>query len=399
MFLWFKKIWMAIRKIFDWVDDSKEKYRCYFNGQHVKNNGSDFSRMDKAQAFLQNYAFDAIKNNPNLEITSIYVQPPKSKGKFDMSYLFQNIGNGNEPTEELIFALAGEAYAVRSQTATETATQTYFNKDWMFSYRQSNDVNDMGEWIDYAGAAGTDEVPYFRHSFTFTSKYYQIKAREVGNLTNEIIQPVQDNALFDDVAPKAGTLTHSTPTYNSTTISLSPTDNTVVEEIDIYINDDFNQTVTAASLSDFLLIGLSPETSYSIYCVPRDANGNEAQSNAISFTTPTAGGAGVYPKILNLRIDDNAKTKVKFDSNVIITATDFVGFNIYGKTITGITINTGQLTDHEFTVSSAFDFWSNNNLRYEGGSNMKDGNNFPVLPFTLSYIKNNIVEPVSTEDR
>lgn len=198
------------KSIYDWIDD--DKYRCYFNGEHIQkenSNGSfsDFTRLDKAQTWLQGYV-DVFKEvNPDVDV-EFYVQPPKSKGKKkNMSYLMQ-IQNGDIST----------------------------------------------------------------------------------------IPPV---------------------------ISV------------------------------------------------------------------------LYPVLYNFRVDDTDPTKVLFDSTSPLIGTTTTGFIVTGKTISGLTINSGQLTGHSFTVSSAFSYWSNNTIRYEGGSNVKDSTDtFPIVNFTLAYIQNNIPEPV-----
>ncbi len=92
-------------------------------------------------------------------------------------------------------------------------------------------------------------------------------------------------------------------------------------------------------------------------------------------------------KIYNFRITDAHKKRVYFDSDEPITATNFDGFTISGKTIT-----TFNSLENYFTVSSAFDFWDNNTIRYKGGSDFTVGAS-TLLEFTLEYIKNQIPEP------
>jgi len=99
------------------------------------------------------------------------------------------------------------------------------------------------------------------------------------------------------------------------------------------------------------------------------------------------------PVLSNFRIENSNKNRVYFDSNESITASNYSGFKISGKTITGISINSGANSGHYFSVSSAFDFWDNNTIRYEGGSNLMSTESIPLNNFTLSYIKNNIPEP------
>ena len=102
------------------------------------------------------------------------------------------------------------------------------------------------------------------------------------------------------------------------------------------------------------------------------------------------------PTLSNFRIENSNKNRVYFDSSEQITASTTSGFTISGKTISSITINSGAETGHYFTVSSAFTFWDNNTIRYEGGSDLKDASKNDLANFTLEYIINNIPEPSSS---
>tara|TARA_R110002073_G_scaffold72537_1_gene177551 strand:- start:565089 stop:569420 length:4332 start_codon:yes stop_codon:yes gene_type:complete len=99
------------------------------------------------------------------------------------------------------------------------------------------------------------------------------------------------------------------------------------------------------------------------------------------------------PVLSNFRIENTNTNRVYFDSNEPITASTYGGFIISGKSINGITIADGQTTGHYFSVSSSFNFWDNNTIRYSSGSNLKSASGFDLPPFTLEYIKNNIPEP------
>ncbi|MDY7394014.1 T9SS type A sorting domain-containing protein [Aureibaculum sp. 2210JD6-5] len=105
------------------------------------------------------------------------------------------------------------------------------------------------------------------------------------------------------------------------------------------------------------------------------------------------------PTIFNFRIEASEPNRVYFDSDKIITGSSTNGFTVSNKSISGITINEGQLSNHYFKVSSSFSYWDNNTIRYEGGSDLKDSNNNSLIEFTLSYIKNNIPEPQTSKDR
>ncbi len=95
----------------------------------------------------------------------------------------------------------------------------------------------------------------------------------------------------------------------------------------------------------------------------------------------------------NFRIINSEKNKVYFDSSEPITASTTNGFTINDKTISGITINTGSKAEHYFTVSSAFTFWDNSTIRYNGDSDIS------VEAFDLQYIDNKIVEPSASVER
>jgi len=118
-----------------------------------------------------------------------------------------------------------------------------------------------------------------------------------------------------------------------------------------------------------------------------------AISNSNSFNASTP------PTLSNFRIEPSTPSRVYFDSSEPITASSAIGFTVSLKSISGVTINAEQSTDHYFTVSNDFTFWDNNTIRYEGGSDIQDLENNELHEFTLSYIVNNIPEPESTTDR
>ena len=100
-----------------------------------------------------------------------------------------------------------------------------------------------------------------------------------------------------------------------------------------------------------------------------------------------------FPILSNFRIENSQTSRVYFDSSEPITASSAKGFIISGKSISGVTISSGRSTGHYFSVTSPFNFWDNNTIRYEGGSNFKNKNGLVVSEFTLTYIKNQIAEP------
>ncbi len=101
------------------------------------------------------------------------------------------------------------------------------------------------------------------------------------------------------------------------------------------------------------------------------------------------------PVLSNFRVLDSNKDRVMFDSNVIITASTFGGFTISGKTISSISID-GDGLGGAFVVSSDFDFWDNNTIRYSGTGSDLTSNGNDLLEFTLEYIQNQITEPTAT---
>lgn len=108
------------------------------------------------------------------------------------------------------------------------------------------------------------------------------------------------------------------------------------------------------------------------------------------------------PQIFNFNIVDAQPSRIYFHSSETITASTVTGFKLgddLGKTISSVTINGTSTTGHYFTVSSAFDFWDNNNIRYIGGSNIQDGSSNGVFDFTLQHITNNINEPTAATIR
>ncbi len=94
----------------------------------------------------------------------------------------------------------------------------------------------------------------------------------------------------------------------------------------------------------------------------------------------------------NFRIENQHKNRIYFDSSVPISGSNTKGVTVTGKSISGISVNSGAKAGHYFTVSSAFTFWDNNTIRYEGGSDLN------VVEFTLTYIENKIEEPDSSSN-
>ncbi len=101
------------------------------------------------------------------------------------------------------------------------------------------------------------------------------------------------------------------------------------------------------------------------------------------------------PILSNFVVKNNQPSRVYFDSNNYILASNIKGFIISGKSINGIKINNNQTSGHYFTLASPMTFWDNNTIRYDGGSDLRNTNNINLSNFTLQYIKNEIPEPSS----
>lgn len=144
--------------------------------------------------------------------------------------------------------------------------------------------------------------------------------------------------------------------------------------------------------------GLVENTAYDLYCyfITRDWV-EQAATTKVDFTTIVD---VVKPVLSNWRIEDANKDRIYFDSSEVITGTTYGGFTVdqvlnAAPTITGITINSGQLTGHYLTVSTPFvaaDYLAR--IAYSGsGSNIQDiaGTPNTLASFAATAITNNIV--------
>ena len=105
------------------------------------------------------------------------------------------------------------------------------------------------------------------------------------------------------------------------------------------------------------------------------------------------------PTIFSFRVEDGFKDRIYFDSSETISASDVKGFRVSGKTVSSVVINGKDTSGHYFIVSEAFNYWDNNTLRYEGGSDLQDTDKKKLIPFTLTYIENKIAEPKASVSR
>jgi len=138
-------------------------------------------------------------------------------------------------------------------------------------------------------------------------------------------------------------------------------------------------------------------TAYDMHCifVTRD-NIRQAASTKVDFTTA----ADTTPPVLSGWEVRNANpNRLYFNSSKVITGTTYGGFTIdqiLGTTITvtGLTVNSGQLTDHYFSLSGnllAIDYLAR--IAYSGsGSNIQDTASTPnaLASFAATVITNSI---------
>ena len=113
--------------------------------------------------------------------------------------------------------------------------------------------------------------------------------------------------------------------------------------------------------------------------------------------------SGLHPVMSNLHINPSFPNRLYFDtSEKLIVGTTTTGFFIGNGndiTITGINPNTNQKIGHYFTLSRSVDFWDNLAIRYEGGSDFIGEGSLILFPFTLEYVNNQFIEPITTSKR
>ena len=107
--------------------------------------------------------------------------------------------------------------------------------------------------------------------------------------------------------------------------------------------------------------------------------------NVVAQNTP--------PVLTNFRVENNQPSRIYFDSSMPISGTSTTGFTVSGKSISGVNVASNATSGHYFTISSPFNFWDNNTIRYEGGSNLKSGEGVSLNEMTLTYVENRISEP------
>lgn len=167
-------------------------------------------------------------------------------------------------------------------------------------------------------------------------------------------------------------------------------------------NIDTDPFLTDKANNDFTLSASTPQSVYEGGLFTTEVRYDKA---GVERTAPYSIGAyekdvvqpnTLKPIINNFTVLDGTPDRIYFDSTEVIIATNVTGFYVSANTITSVTIAAGLLTGHYFTITSAFNFWDNNLIRYDGGSDFEDSQSNAMNPFDLQYIDNTINEPVST---
>jgi len=150
-----------------------------------------------------------------------------------------------------------------------------------------------------------------------------------------------------------------------------------------------NDLGTAGS---YVISTLSMGTAYDLYGVFETVDFvTQAAATKVDFTTTSDVTA---PTISAFAIPDANRDRINFTSSEIITASTVGGFTVATptKTISSVTINSGQTTGHYFTVSVPFVYGETPTLAYSGsGSNLQDGSANALASLGATAITNNIV--------
>jgi len=228
----------------------------------------------------------------------------------------------------------------------------------------------------------------------------------------EITPTVDDAAAATfSVAPAVGSLTDTGGTFSFEANKLGLCYYVVVPNGDspsiAQIMAGQNSSGSAALASGEILdagtaptdafIGLVENTAYDLWCVFKTRDSIvQASPTKVDFTTAADVTA---PVLSGWEVRNATPNRLYFNSSEIITGTTYGGFTISdiigtAVTITGITINTGLLTDHYFTLSRnivAADYLGK--IAYSGsGSNIQDAASSPnaLASFAATLITNSI---------
>jgi hypothetical protein len=102
---------------------------------------------------------------------------------------------------------------------------------------------------------------------------------------------------------------------------------------------------------------------------------------------------GASPTLSDFLIKKDQPNRIFFKSSKPITGSNFKGFNVVGREISGIKINSNSQEGHYITMSRSFDFWDNVLIEYKEESNIVDKDGNPVANLSLSLVENEIPEP------
>ncbi|MEZ4840453.1 MAG: T9SS type A sorting domain-containing protein [Flavobacteriaceae bacterium] len=115
-----------------------------------------------------------------------------------------------------------------------------------------------------------------------------------------------------------------------------------------------------------------------------------SQTKSLALTEEFALVSNNIPIFSNFKVESSEPYKIYFDSNIEIQGNSVAGFLLNDNTITGIHINSGQITNHYFTVLKPFKWYNYNSIKYVGGSDIKGINLISLPAFDLQYIVNHI---------
>ncbi|AZK48962.1 lytic polysaccharide monooxygenase [Paenibacillus lentus] len=206
-----------------------------------------------------------------------------------------NFGGNNPPTDTIAPSAPG---ALISTGATSTSVSLAWNA--------STDNVGVSEYQIYNGSSLVATVPGSALSYTVTgltantSYTFTVKAKDAaGNLSNASnpVNITTEGVIVDTEAPTAPGNLHvmGTPSSSSVSLMWNPsTDNVAVAGYRIY-----NGTALAATVSgtttDYVVTGLSPDSTYTFTVRAFDAAGNESPaSNSVHATTAEAPAAQAW---------------------------------------------------------------------------------------------------------
>lgn len=229
-----------------------------------------------------------------------------------------------------------------------------------------------------------------------------------GVITSSYVYDSSIDVLEDNPKPYATNLSITndglgrvgdTFTCNYTFVSPSgyPESGTTFQWIRLNERGEFVENIVGATLQDH--DGVVGDEGYRLGCIvtvsqtaTAPANGNptgipvQVETEEVVLELDV-----VEPTISNFEIRAGLHNRIYFESSEVITASTFASFTVASpsKTITAITINAGQLTDHYLTVSTDFAEGDSPTLASSGGD-IEDGAGNSMASFTATAITNNV---------